>query len=404
MLDRSAAIALPGQRRAPGNMTISEPPLHPRGAGSERTGPLAGARLIVKDNIDAAGYVTTCGSRAYDPEPAAASAPAVARLVNAGALVVGKANLDEFAWGVTGENTHWGRIANPAHPGLTTGGSSGGTAAMIAAGLADIGLGTDTAGSIRIPAACCGIVGLRPRTGTTPVDGIHPLAPSFDVVGPMARDVGLLILAWEAMSGAHGAGSAGGELRAGRAPLEAPRVAAMRLPGWPAPAAPEHWGPIARVDVDRAALEPFWTVMHDESYRTHRARYEAGAEGYGPAIRAKLAAAAASAGDVDAARTSLAAHRDAFARVLDAHDAVLAPALGRSIPAAGVDEATIRAELGWPSALFSALDAAVACVGGLQIVARDEATALECARQFEAALRRGAHPHAAHAHADRSGS
>lgn len=394
---RDLTIALPGQRRAPGNMTISEPPLASGGpdpaADTEPGAALVGARLAVKDNIDVAGYITTCGSRAYDPAPAPTSASVVTALVAAGARVVGKANLDEFAWGVTGENTHWGRITNPAHPELTTGGSSGGTAAMIAAGLADIGLGTDTAGSIRIPAACCDVVGLRPRTGTVARDGVHPLAPSFDVVGPLARNTRLLRLAWAAMSGTSGA-----------PPIDEPRIAAMRLPHWNPPATPAHWGAVAEIDIDRVVLDAFWTVMHAESYRTHRMRYEAGAKGYGPAIRAKLATAAASAGDTSGARAQLAEHRDAFARALDTYDAVLAPALGRSIPAAGVDEASIRAELGWPSALFSALDAAVACVGGLQIVARDEATALECASQFEAALTRGAHSHAASPHADRSGS
>ena len=100
---------------------------------------------------------------------------------------VGKANLHEFAYGVTSQNLHYGTVPNPAAPGRTAGGSSGGSAAALAAGLADAALGTDTGGSIRIPAACCGIVGFKPSYGLVSTDGVFPLAPSFDHAGPMAR-------------------------------------------------------------------------------------------------------------------------------------------------------------------------------------------------------------------------
>lgn len=365
------AGTLPGQRQIPGNITISEGP-RPH---LITPGPLLGLRLIVKDNIDVAGYVTTFGSDAYPVVAATQSAPVTAALTNAGAHVIGKANLDEFAWGVTGENTHWGRIHNPVHPELTTGGSSGGTAAAIAGGFADIGLGTDTAGSVRIPAACCEVVGLRPRSGSLSVTGVHPLAPSFDVVGPMARSAALLRRVWAVLSHEQGPVP----------PLVRPRLAAMEIPGWAPPPTPHQWGTAAPVTIDRGALDPFWTVMRAEAYLTHRERFEAGAIGYGPAIRAKLTEAKSALDAADAARAELAAHRTVFRRLFDLYHAVLAPALGRSIPRAGADEAAIRAELGWPSALFSALDAAVVCVGGLQIVARDEWTAITLAEQFEAA-------------------
>src|SRR5439155_26801816 len=104
-------------------------------------------------------------------------------------VTVGKTNLHEFAYGVTSQNLHYGVVPNPAHPGLTAGGSSGGSAAALVLGEADGALGTDTGGSIRIPAACCGIVGFKPTYGLVSTEGVFPLAPSFDHAGPLARDV-----------------------------------------------------------------------------------------------------------------------------------------------------------------------------------------------------------------------
>src|SRR5207244_4723615 len=117
------------------------------------------------------------------------TAPAVQRLVDAGAVIVGKANLHEFAWGVTSQNPWYGTVQNPAHPGRTTGGSSGGNAAALAAALCDVGLGTDTGGSIRLPSSACGTVGLKSQHGRIPTGGVFPLCPSFDTVGPMGTTV-----------------------------------------------------------------------------------------------------------------------------------------------------------------------------------------------------------------------
>jgi aspartyl-tRNA(Asn)/glutamyl-tRNA(Gln) amidotransferase subunit A len=113
----------------------------------------------------------------------------VRRLEAAGYVLVGKANLHEFAFGTTSENPHYGTVPNPLRAGRIAGGSSGGSAAALAAGLADAALGSDTAGSIRAPAACCGVIGFKPSFGLVPTDGCFPLAPSFDHVGPMARSV-----------------------------------------------------------------------------------------------------------------------------------------------------------------------------------------------------------------------
>ena len=119
----------------------------------------------------------------------AQTAAAVAALEAGGYAVVGKTNLHEFAYGTTSENPHFGAVPNPAAPGRVAGGSSGGSAAALAAGLAEAALGTDSAGSIRIPAACCGVTGLKPTHGLVSLDGCWPLAPSFDCGGPMATSV-----------------------------------------------------------------------------------------------------------------------------------------------------------------------------------------------------------------------
>ena len=119
----------------------------------------------------------------------ARTADAVQVLEAAGYATVGKANLHEFAFGTTSENPHFGDVPNPRFPGRVAGGSSGGSAAALAAGLADAALGTDSAGSIRIPAACCGVVGHKPTHGLVSLDGCWPLAASFDTAGPLAADV-----------------------------------------------------------------------------------------------------------------------------------------------------------------------------------------------------------------------
>jgi aspartyl-tRNA(Asn)/glutamyl-tRNA(Gln) amidotransferase subunit A len=151
--------------------------------------PSPGIRLAVKDLFDTAGLETTYGSAVFAGHVPRATATAVRLLEEAGYANVGKANLHEFAYGTTSENPHFGDVPNPRYPGRVAGGSSGGSAAAVAAGLADVALGTDSAGSIRIPAACCGLVGHKPTHGLVPLDGCWPLAASFDTAGPIAADV-----------------------------------------------------------------------------------------------------------------------------------------------------------------------------------------------------------------------
>lgn len=158
------------------------------------TGPLSGLTAAVKDLFDVAGFVTGAGNPAWAAQavPAAADAEAVARLSRAGATMWAKAITDEFAYSLDGDNTHYGAPVNVRAPGRLPGGSSSGPAAAVAAGLADIGLGSDTAGSIRVPASYCGLYGYRPTHGVVPVTGVIPLAPSFDTVGVLAADLGIL--------------------------------------------------------------------------------------------------------------------------------------------------------------------------------------------------------------------
>ena len=157
-------------------------------------GPLSGLTLAVKDIIDVEGISTGIGNPDWlaTHEPAARHAPAVRLLLDAGATVIGKAHTDEFAWSLAGTNHHYGTPRNPAAPGRVPGGSSSGSASAVAMRVCDLALGSDTAGSIRVPASYCGIYGIRPSHGRTPVSGIHPLAWSFDTCGLFAAEPELL--------------------------------------------------------------------------------------------------------------------------------------------------------------------------------------------------------------------
>nr|WP_221378105.1 amidase [Actinoplanes polyasparticus] len=149
-----------------------------------------GLRVAVKDAIDVAGVVTTAGCVAVrDAGVVAARDAGCLAGVRAGASIVGKTTLTEMCVSPVGDNAVFGTPVNPLAPERIPGGSSSGSAVAVATGQADVGLGTDTGGSVRIPAACCGIVGLKTTLGRVPVDGVWPLAPSLDVVGPIARDV-----------------------------------------------------------------------------------------------------------------------------------------------------------------------------------------------------------------------
>jgi amidase len=296
--------------------------------GTTPPGPLSGLRLAVKDLVDVAGLPTGAGHPLWlATHPVAErDAPAYARLVGAGAVLVGKVHTDEFAYSMFGSNAHYGTPDNPRAPGHLPGGSSSGPAAAVAAGRADIGLGTDTAGSVRIPASWCGLYGLRPSHHRVSRAGIVPLAPSFDVPGPLCADLATLRLAAAALLDGPAAGDPPRRLLsppqlwahaapAVRAALE-PTVRRLRshLRADDRPALPE------RLDY-RAA---FAVVQGSEFWRAHGEWITRERPGFGAGVGVRVRAAAARTdAEVAAARRILAAARSALADRLGT-DGVLA--------------------------------------------------------------------------------
>jgi aspartyl-tRNA(Asn)/glutamyl-tRNA(Gln) amidotransferase subunit A len=171
-------------------------------AAGRYRGPLHGIPISVKDLVDVAGTPTTSAS-AVPPRLPAHDAPIVSRLREAGAIVIGKTNLHEFAFGTTSEESAFGPVHHPKDPSKSPGGSSGGAAVALVEGMCFGSIGTDTGGSIRIPSAVCGTVGLKPTYGELPCDGIVPLSTTLDHVGPMARTIGDVAIMFEAMRGVH---------------------------------------------------------------------------------------------------------------------------------------------------------------------------------------------------------
>jgi len=177
-------------------------------------GLLAGVPIALKDLIDHQDRMTTCGSAFYR-HLAVTTASAVTRLEDAGGVVIGRAGLLEFAFGFSSENQHFGPVRNPWDPTTSPGGSSGGSAAAVAAGITHIAIGTDTGGSVRVPAALCGCFGLKVTPGRIPLDGVFPLVPSIDTVGPLADSMVGLKTAYRVLSGARQGGSGWTRLRIG---------------------------------------------------------------------------------------------------------------------------------------------------------------------------------------------
>lgn len=254
-----------------------------------RPGPLSGLRVAVKDNIDVAGMPVRNGTpRGLWRQPAE-SAPAWQSLANAGARCIGKAATHEMAWGVTTP-----QIAHPTFRDRIVGGSSGGPAACVAAGVCEGALGTDTGGSIRIPAALCGIVGFRPTHGTIDMSGITPLAPTQDVAGPLATDVATCTAMLEVLIGrdlaGHLSGGVGG-LRIGLlsspGPLDEPTDTAYRM----ALSVLERLG-VELVSCDtqlpRSAASVSLLTMLRESAQLHAPAVRADPAGFGSEARALL--------------------------------------------------------------------------------------------------------------------
>lgn len=161
----------------------------------------SGEVVAVKDLVDVAGMVTTAGGVILPKAPAAQDATVIKQIRSHGCVVVGKANLHEFAYGVTSVNPHFGTVRNPHDPSRVAGGSSGGSAVAVAAGMCDWAIGSDTGGSIRIPASLCGVAGFKPAFGSIDIYGVIPLSPSLDTLGPLAADITAAARAYTLMSG-----------------------------------------------------------------------------------------------------------------------------------------------------------------------------------------------------------
>ncbi|MBB2201759.1 AtzE family amidohydrolase [Gluconacetobacter tumulisoli] len=276
-------------------------------AAGDDPGPLAGVPFGVKDLFDVAGEVTTAGSVVLrESRPATQDATVVARLRAAGAIPVASLNMDEFAYGFATDNAHHGITRNPHDPARLAGGSSGGSAAAVAAGLLPFTLGSDTNGSIRVPASLCGVWGLKPTFGTVPRHGAYPFAASLDVVGPFAGTLEDLQMVYETMYGAD--------------MPDLPSVSTLRvgrLGGWFADNVSE---PLARaIDAVSTHLGGAETVVLPEAARARAASFlitaaEGGnlhlphlrrhAQQYDPATRDRLMA-----GALQPAATVIQAHR-----------------------------------------------------------------------------------------------
>lgn len=269
-----------------------------RAAEREPGGDLAGVLVAVKDLIDTAGTRTTYGSQFFADHVPAADAPVVARLRERGAVLLGKTNLNEFAYGVSAYNPHYGATLSPADPSRTAGGSSSGSAAAVAAGVCRLAVGTDTSGSVRIPAACCGVYGFKLAHGAVPLDGIFPLAPSYDSLGWFAAEVADL----QRVLGL-------GEL---------PDPAGLRI------------GAVG-VDLELPALpDAHWTLFRHEAAAVHRERLRRDPGRYGADLRWKLARPV---GDVERARPALAAFRARFEEAAAGFDVLVGPVLDGAAPA-----------------------------------------------------------------------
>ncbi len=279
-------------------------------AAGDDPGPLAGVPIAVKDLIDHAGRPNTLGS-GFPPEVPERSAPAIARLEAAGAIIIGRVGLHEFAFGFSSENHWFGPVRNPWDPLLSPGGSSGGSAVAVAAHLAAAALGTDTGGSVRVPAALCGLVGLKVTHGRVSLRGVYPLSPSVDTVGPLARSVADAAAAYQVIAG-HDPEDAWSADRPVTPPGDAASFSNVRIgvphPWVDAPLVPTQADAYSRaleqlatagvdvVHIDLPGLAPPGLIieaLYPEVADVHRDRYSATPDGYGPAVGARVAEALA---------------------------------------------------------------------------------------------------------------
>jgi aspartyl-tRNA(Asn)/glutamyl-tRNA(Gln) amidotransferase subunit A len=342
--------------------------------GQAGEGPLAGRTLAVKDLFDTAGIRTTYGSKLYAEHVPYRTALSVQRLLDAGAVLVGKTHLPEFAWSVLGQSDFYGTCGNPAHPGRTTGGSSSGSAAALAAGLCDLALGTDTGCSIRLPSAACEVVGLKSQWGLVSLDGVFPLCPTLDTVGPMARSVKDVALMWSLLT---------------ERPVPEPRLAGLTVgllrqpPGigdgreTETSDAAEAW--IADLErlgarvVEARVPEPSantWPQFQHEALRSHAATFPSRADEYGEIMRKKLEAAQrATPEEVDTAYRAI----EEWRRYEPSVDLYVTPCYAIELPPEDADELEIRLPLSSFLRWVNLTGWAGLAIGNMQFVApRDE--------------------------------
>jgi aspartyl-tRNA(Asn)/glutamyl-tRNA(Gln) amidotransferase subunit A len=319
--------------------------------------PTAGVPVAIKDLLDTEGLVTTYGSILFAEHVPRRSAESVTRLEAAGYAVAGKTNLHEFAYGISSQNEHFGTVPNPRFPGHLAGGSSGGSGAAIAAGDVALALGSDSGGSIRIPAAWCGVVGFKPTYGLVPAEGCFPLAPSYDHVGPMASTVAGCIELMQALVPGFEPAVVESleELKVGIAwldeaePLVRERVseAAARFPR-------SRALEFAFPDPDENKL--FMREVAD----VHRGLYPEYADDYGESIRWKLELCAeVTDGEAAAAERLRTEYRERCDEAFGELDLLVTPTMVGVPPLATADERALRGRgirltypfncLGWPA-------------------------------------------------------
>jgi len=356
-----------------------------------------GPIVAVKDLVDVRGTVTTGGGSFAPPVPAERDAPVIRRMRQFGCVVIGKANLHEWAFGVTSQNPHHGAVVNPRAPDRVAGGSSGGSAAAVAAGLCDWAVGSDTGGSIRIPAAFCGVVGFKPTIGTVDLEGVLPLSRTLDTLGPLAPDVRTAARALEMMSELTGL------VPDQPRPLARLRVSVAR--GWADGLAPEvapGWArvtaglPEVQLPDQRRMGDAGLTILLAEAAALHRPWLERHPERYGADVRELLEEGL----QVSRHQYSLALLEQSRVRLeteaaMEGWDAVLAPA--SRVPPPCVGESYRRADLTGYTRPFNTTGQPVIALpvpgdglpAGVQVAGRfgEEAALVEVALALEAAWR-----------------
>lgn len=261
--------------------------------GDDR-GPLHGIPIAIKDIIDVAGVETSYATKALAPRPASRDAACVQRLRQAGAILFGKTNLLEFAYGIA--HPAFGQTNNPCDPSRTAGGSSGGSAAAVAAGIVPLALGTDTGGSVRAPAAYCGIVGLKPSFGLLSLDGVYPLSPSLDHLGVLARNAEDAALALAVLAPSPLAATAPARPRLGivRNQWNHPAVTTEIRAAIAGAVARLREAGVEIVEIDLAAPEAMAAALLDillpEAARIHAETFRQAEVGYAPGTAAQIRA------------------------------------------------------------------------------------------------------------------